>query len=305
MVRKRCMRSLFCLYLCLTSLTGSGAPSSFTYLLQADARHKTPHNAVTALRETDRDWIILDPVFKTEGQQRWTESNLASLRRGHPQRRVLAYLSIGEAENYRPYWQNGWKQRPPAWLGKENPDWKGNFKVAYWNPEWQRLLLREVDRILTVGFDGLYLDIVDAFEYYERDGDKFIDHRKNPATGNTFREDMIRWVKKVALRARGSRPDLLIIPQNGAQLLANKEYREAISGIGIEDLFTNGRKTQSRDHTDYLLGFLTRLKPDEKPILVVDYSKKKVLTQSARDKARQHGFVFLNTDRALKSLGTH
>ena len=43
---------------------------------------------------------------------------------------VLAYLSIGEAEEYRYYWQPGWHQRPPAWLDDENPNWPGSFKVS-------------------------------------------------------------------------------------------------------------------------------------------------------------------------------
>lgn len=36
---------------------------------------------------------------------------------------MLVYLSVGEAEDYRPYWKAAWKKRPPAWLGSSNSAW--------------------------------------------------------------------------------------------------------------------------------------------------------------------------------------
>ena len=86
-------------------------------------------------------------------------------------RMVIAYMSIGEAEDYRYYWDKSWKCGNPSWLDKENPKWKGNYKVKYWNPEWQTIIYGNdnsyLSRIINAGFDGVYLDIIDAFEYYE------------------------------------------------------------------------------------------------------------------------------------------
>ena len=52
-----------------------------------------------------------------------------------------------------------------------NPEWAGNYKVRYWDPEWKRIIYGEddsyLDRIMNAGFDGAYLDIIDAFEYFE------------------------------------------------------------------------------------------------------------------------------------------
>ncbi|MEE8372615.1 MAG: endo alpha-1,4 polygalactosaminidase [Dehalococcoidia bacterium] len=83
----------------------------------------------------------------------------------------IAYMSIGEAEDYRYYWQEEWGSSSPSWLAEENPDWTGNYKVRYWDPVWQRIIYREDDsylrKILDAGFDGVYLDIIDAFEYFE------------------------------------------------------------------------------------------------------------------------------------------
>ncbi|NPA44475.1 MAG: hypothetical protein GXO49_02970, partial [Chlorobi bacterium] len=81
------------------------------------------------------------------------------------------YMSIGEAENYRYYWQEEWNTNKPEWLDKENPDWEGNYKVWYWNKDWQNIIYGNdnsyLKKILDAGFDGVYLDIIDAFEYYE------------------------------------------------------------------------------------------------------------------------------------------
>ncbi|MCI0471716.1 MAG: endo alpha-1,4 polygalactosaminidase, partial [Candidatus Aminicenantes bacterium] len=85
-------------------------------------------------------------------------------------RLVLAYLSIGEAENYRWYWQAGWKPGNPSWLGAENPDWKGNYAVSYWASEWQAIVFQYVDAIIAAGFDGVYLDKIDEYEYWEEKG---------------------------------------------------------------------------------------------------------------------------------------
>ena len=84
---------------------------------------------------------------------------------------MIAYLSIGEAEDYRYYWQPEWKENPPAWLLDENPNWPGNHKVYYWDPEWQAIIYGNhssyLAKILAAGFDGVYLDLIDAYETFE------------------------------------------------------------------------------------------------------------------------------------------
>lgn len=86
-------------------------------------------------------------------------------------RLVLSYMSIGEAEDYRFYWQEKWNSDQPSWMEGENPDWEGNFKVRYWEEEWQSIIFGShesyLGKILDAGFDGVYLDIIDAYEYFE------------------------------------------------------------------------------------------------------------------------------------------
>ena len=83
-------------------------------------------------------------------------------------KRVLAYFSIGEAEDYRFYWGQTWQPGNPQFIGLENPEWEGNYKVKYWMEGWWESALKPyLDRIITAGFDGVYLDIVDGFENFE------------------------------------------------------------------------------------------------------------------------------------------
>ena len=143
---------------------------NFLYLLNM-CSYDDRNAFVDALRETRYDIVVTDPFF--HGDVPFSRRQVGALRRKAcgGNRFVLAYMSIGEAEDYRPYWRPSWKAAPPPWLDRENPDWPGNFKVRYWRKDWQEILMgRKVavlDRILDAGFDGVYLDIIDAFEHFE------------------------------------------------------------------------------------------------------------------------------------------
>ncbi len=283
------------------------SPSSFAYILQADAFAKTKPAAVAQLKESVRDWIVLDAAFDSDTP--WERADLDAIRSGREGREVVAYISIGEAEDYRPYWHPEWgsngKLTPaaPSWLGMENPDWKGNYRVKYWEAGWQKIMLEAIDGVVARGFDGVYLDIVDGFETYEQDGGDFIDDRMNPETTQAYRRDMVDWVKAIAARARAKNPAALVIPQNGSQLVAHADFLEVISAIGIEDLFTNGKKLQPKSHADEILGHLKELAAAGKPVLLIEYPKTPDRQELSKKLAEENNLVWLVTDRQLKTLG--
>jgi cysteinyl-tRNA synthetase, unknown class len=146
---------------------------NFLYLINPGA-FETRQAFLEALQQTNYDLIFID-LFT--GQNALTAEEVATLKQKKDggRRLVVAYMSIGEAEDYRYYWQISWAMTPPEWLDAENPNWAGNYKVQYWNPDWQRIIFGHtnayLDRILNAGFDGVYLDIIDAFEYYETTGE--------------------------------------------------------------------------------------------------------------------------------------
>jgi len=282
-------------------------PASFAYILQADSFAKTKPAVVAKLKESGRDWIVLDAAFA--GDTPWEQTDLDTIRSGKAGRKVVAYLSIGEAEDYRPYWQSDWVSNgkrtaaAPAWLGIENPEWKGNYQVKYWNAEWQKLILTAIDDAMARGFDGVYLDIVDGFQTYEQEAYGYLDDRMNPETKQTYRRDMVDWVKAIAARARAKDPGALVIPQNGSQLVADNDFVEVISAQGIEDLFTNGKKLQPASHTDEILGHLKTLALAKKPVLLIEYPKTPERQALSKELAKKNGLVWLVTDRQLKTLG--
>jgi len=58
------------------------------------------------LANCGRDWVVLDAVFS--GDAPWERTDLERIRNGQAGRKVIAYISIGEAEDYRPYWRKEW-----------------------------------------------------------------------------------------------------------------------------------------------------------------------------------------------------
>jgi len=307
---KECVFLLF--LLCVAEHSIAGSPKSFAYVLQPEQLASSREKVIKKLSECGREWIVLDAFFDSNSDK-WQKEEIEKIRTGGVNRKVLAYLSIGEAENYRSYWQKEWDKdnngipdsMAPAWLCAENPDWEGNYKVKYWHSEWQDIVIKMVDDILAVGFDGVYLDIVDAFEFFEYDensGD-WIDYRINNETGKTYRDDMIQWIKKIANYARSANPDFIVIPQNGAQLLEDENYCKLIDAIGIEDLFTEGNKPQDRFHTVYVNSFLEYLNNYNKPVLLIEYGTKAKAVKLSINGAAKRGYVLLITDRELKTLG--
>lgn len=147
--------------------------NNFLYLLNTE-NYPSKEDFVSAVEETNYDLIIMD-FYHDETSYTTEEIARLKFKANGGRRLLIAYMSIGEAEDYRYYWNDDWTGSPPDWMEGENPDWEGNYKVRYWHSGWQDIVFGNADsylqRILTAGFDGVYLDIIDAFEYFEESED--------------------------------------------------------------------------------------------------------------------------------------
>lgn len=123
------------------------------------------------LAGSNYDLLIIDAYY---GDVPLTREEVEKLKRKPlgGRRLVAAYMSVGEAENYRPYWQADWDKKTPGWMWKRNENWEGSFRVRYWQKTWQDMLLggsdSYLDMILAAGFDGVFLDVVDVFYEFEQ-----------------------------------------------------------------------------------------------------------------------------------------
>lgn len=133
-------------------------------------RFKSRQDYLGSLAATYYDLLIVDLYY---GAEPLTAAEVEALQHkpNGARRQVFAYMSVGEAETYRPYWQDAWGAEMPGWLAAKNKDWADNYKVKYWRPEWRQILYGSedayLDRILAAGFDGAFLDVVDAYWYFQ------------------------------------------------------------------------------------------------------------------------------------------
>jgi cysteinyl-tRNA synthetase len=148
-----------------SDVTTIGEVKNFLYLINPSA-FSTKQSFLDAIKNTNYDMVLIDLYFNDE---KLTIADITSLKvkLNGASRLVICYMSIGEAENYRYYWGSLNK----SLIYKENPDWAGNFSVKFWETSWKDVIYGNdqsyTKKILDVGFDGVYLDIIEAYEYFE------------------------------------------------------------------------------------------------------------------------------------------
>jgi len=262
---------------------------------QPDAFYVLQHDDVTVadLTAAGFEWLILEPTVDGGAAGDLSALQVQQIRTAGPcPKTALAYLSIGEAEDYRDYWDPAWVDAngdpipgvAPDWLGPANPDFAGNYKVRYWDPDWQALMFgtpagpdkTPLDRILDQGFDGVYLDIIDAYEFWSGPEGGF------ELTRMAARSLMIDFVEAIATYARVTRnhPELLVFPQNAAEIIRDDDgdldaesdrYFAAVSGIGREDLFYDELTPQPPGEIAFSLLDLREFALRGKTVIVTDY----------------------------------
>ncbi|WP_102124682.1 MJ1477/TM1410 family putative glycoside hydrolase [Deinococcus planocerae] len=232
--------------------------------------------------------VVVDFSATGADTDRWTPREVALARRD---KLLFAYLSIGEAEDYRSYWRPGWGPGRPGWISAPDPGWPGNYVVEYWQPEWQALILAYLETVITQGFDGAYLDLVDAYQYFpERAG---------------ARREMIDWVCRLTAQARSRRADFRIITQNASELIWEEGGRLArcIDATAQEETFyaATDRRT-SETYRSHQLGDYAEYRRRGLPVLTVDYADDSQNVRDAYATARAHGLIPYVADLELDRL---
>jgi len=207
---------------------------TWMYLLN----YEPEEELIQQLVDCEYDLLVLDPLINMPD---YVDFPMAAVIQrlhsaAHP-KLVIAYIDIGQAEEWRSYWQPGWRIGQPDFILGADPDsWEGNYPVAYWREEWQQLWLGEegvLSLLLDAGFDGVYLDWVGGYaddavmEAAQREG---IDPQLA----------MIEWVERLADVGRARDAEFIIIGQNAVELTENEDYLAIIDGISQEQVWFDG-----------------------------------------------------------------
>lgn len=286
------------------------------------------------------DLVVLDFArFGDEGS-RFTPQQINAIKNsagGDGHRKVAtSYISIGEASEFRSHWDASWTANgkadsplsatAPSWLGPVNPDFTESRKVRYWDAGWQDEIFNDaktgwLDQIVTQGFDGAYLDIIDAYYFWGNEADASDQLPGDPANGQDAARRMAQFVVSMTEHARATNPDFFVIPQNGEFLLNDlrfgpaplpgdkdlcDDYLDAISAIAIEDTYYCGDEDEN-NALDIDADKVQVLKDDfltaGKPVLVVDYVNDIEKMNDFLARARADGFTpYAAPTRDLDSL---
>jgi cysteinyl-tRNA synthetase, unknown class len=270
------------------------------------------------LQPPEIDLLVIDHARDASATDILQAADVDAFRRrpGSEPRIVLAYMSIGEAESYRYYWWKPWISISyfgllrPAWLGRENKDWAGNYQVRYWQPGWQRVIVQPqpslsdmvrerafgrakpyIDKVMEAGFDGVYLDRVDAFSAWDK---------SQPAA----EAEMSAFVERISAYAKARKPGFLIVPQNGEELLQRATYRRAIDGIAKEDLMfgLEGPETENAaDEYEHASAALNRARMGGLPVFVVEYVTAPEKRAASHARMKEKRFVVTFGSRELNA----
>ncbi|MBN1641206.1 MAG: endo alpha-1,4 polygalactosaminidase [Anaerolineae bacterium] len=204
------------------------------YLIDVDLDAET----IDQIASSSYDMVVLDDIPSEAGNAGYPMADMVARLHAAPHPKlVLAYLDIGQAEDYRVYWQEGWEVGDPGWIAGEDPDgWEGAYPVAFWRDAWRTIWLGEgglLGQVVDAGFDGAYLDWVEAYADESviaiagRDGVDPVD-------------EMVRWVGDLAAHGRAQRPGFLVVAQNAAELVARDDYAAIIDALAQEQVWFDG-----------------------------------------------------------------
>lgn len=185
----------------------------------------------------------------------FTAAQVATMKSGGSE--LLGYFNLGEAENYRDYWAT----LPKSIIGPVDPNWAGNYEVAFWSPEWKAIAQKSIDQMISAGYDGIYFDVVD--EFYSPWAE-----RNNPNS----EQAMVDLIKSLKQYATSKDPDFKVWVNGAEELLDHQDYVAAIDGLVKEEVYyTDTGSKQPVASTQYTMNNLQKAVDAGKPVVVIEY----------------------------------
>lgn len=140
---------------------------NYLYYIGADG-YASKSDMISAINQTNFDVVLID-LFFNDAAFTAQDINQMKTKLNGGKRLVISYINIGAAEKYRYYWKKRWVLHCPGWLKKHYDGYKDEMWVKFWKKEWQDIIYGNNDsymkKILDAGFDGAYLDNVEAYYF--------------------------------------------------------------------------------------------------------------------------------------------
>jgi cysteinyl-tRNA synthetase len=276
---------------------------SWLYLLDTDLEP----SLVDLMADSGHDLVVLDFVPSQADRQDFDMRGVIERLHTAPRPKlVLAYLDIGQAEDYRTYWQSGWGPGDPDWIVGVDPEgWEGCFPVAYWDSAWRDIWLENdgyLQAVIEAGFDGMYLDWIEAY-----DDDKV--RAQAEREGRDPEAEMVQWVRGLAERGRALVPRFIVVAQNAVELLEDEYYAAVLDGVAQEAIWFDGSEGGRQEGdvptdaelTDEYLSYLEPAHARGLAVFAVDYARNAGNVNEAAANARERGFIPFVGGRGLAS----
>ncbi|GAB3648142.1 endo alpha-1,4 polygalactosaminidase [Glycomyces tarimensis] len=233
-----------------------------------------------AIADTSFDVAVID-LARDGGEDYFTAEEIGALREAG--KTVYAYFTIGSIETYRPEYPavaatdmvlNRWEA------------WPDEHFVAYWDERWWDLVMRpRLDQALAAGFDGVYLDVPNAYEEIDLE---LVPGKDRERLALEMVELIVRAKDHLAAR----RPGFEVLPQNAPELREFPGYMEAIDGIGVEELFFLATDEPcGRDWCAENLEHVRAIAEAGKRVLAVDYAVEEDHRAAACERYAEEGFT--------------
>ncbi|MDB5653929.1 MAG: hypothetical protein JWQ94_1542, partial [Tardiphaga sp.] len=183
-------------------------------------------------------------VVETESDSgvAFTSAQVKQMESGGSQ--VLGYFSLGEAESYRDYFSALSK----SVVGPQDPDWPGDYQVAFWTPEWKAVAEKAIDKMVAAGYNGIYFDVVDVYQT------KWAQSHDAHAE-----QDMVNLVESLKDYAVAKDANFKVWVNGAEELFSHPDYVNKIDGVFKEEVYyTDSGKKQPVSETQYTVANLEK-----------------------------------------------
>lgn len=222
----------------------------------------------------------------------WSSANVTAMKSGGGI--VLGYLDCGFCESYRPYYSTALSAgiiinpgTPVFGSGAS-----AEYSVEFWTSTWLTICENWISNLIAVGFDGVYLDVIDGWNYSDSPSDPVV----IAAGGLTASaNNMTTFIQNLRNFAHTTTPNFKIWVNGGEELFAYSPpaYVNSFDGMLKEQVCyadsTHVNNTASRNAEHSLLVNATNA---GKPVILIEYVTGSTEVNDVKNQCATWGFGY-------------